>query len=174
MIASTRSSSVASSSASTPACAERRAQLLLARARRLREALAEAAVVRVDEQLLAGLGVLHHEQPEVGQLQLQRIVEAHGDHFVALREVRERLAPSPGVLMKSETTNTSERRCITWNAALQEARRGRSPRDCVALGPRRACGAGCAARGARPLRARDDRVDARRRRTARRRGCRGA
>ena len=38
--------------------AERRAQLLLALLRRRREALAEAAVVRVDEELLAGLGVL--------------------------------------------------------------------------------------------------------------------
>ena len=50
------------------------------------EALAEAAVVRVDEQLLAGLGVLHHEQAEVGQLHLERIVQPHRDDLVALRE----------------------------------------------------------------------------------------
>src|SRR6187397_2928010 len=40
--------------------AERLAQLELAAARELREALAEALVVRVDEELLAGLRVLHH------------------------------------------------------------------------------------------------------------------
>ena len=60
-----------------------------------REAPAEAAVVGVDEQLLAGLGVLDDQQAEVGQLHLQRIVEPHRDDLVALREVRERLAPSP-------------------------------------------------------------------------------
>ena len=58
------------------------------------EALAKAAVVRVDEELLAGLGVLHHEQAEVGQVHLERIVQAHRDHLVALRELAERLAPS--------------------------------------------------------------------------------
>ena len=35
-----------------------------------------------------------HQEAEVGQLHLQRVVEAHRDHVVALREMRERLLPS--------------------------------------------------------------------------------
>jgi hypothetical protein len=50
--------------------------------------------VRVDEKLLAGLGVLHHEQPQVGQVHLQRVVQAHRDQLVAAREQRERLGPA--------------------------------------------------------------------------------
>ena len=52
------------------------AQLCLALLGGRGEALAKAAVVRVDEHLLAGLGILHRQQAEVGQLQLQRIVAA--------------------------------------------------------------------------------------------------
>ena len=95
MIASTRSSSVDELERVDAGVAERRAQLGLALRGGRGEALAEAAVVRVDEDLLAGLRILDHQQAEVGQLRLQRIVQAHRDHLVALRELRERAAPSP-------------------------------------------------------------------------------
>ena len=65
------------------------------------------------------------DQAEVGQLHLQRVEQPHGEHFVALRELRERLAPSPAALMKSETTKTSERRVIEL-AAPRAAGRARS------------------------------------------------
>ncbi len=55
---------------------------------------AEAAVVGVDEQLLAGLGVLDDDHAEIGQVHLQRIVEAHGDDVVPLREMGQRLRPA--------------------------------------------------------------------------------
>ena len=94
-IASTRSSSVDSSSASTPASRNAARRLGLAPLRGRGEALAEAAVVGVDEELLAGLGVLHHQHAEVGQLGLERVVQPHRDHLVALREAAERARPSP-------------------------------------------------------------------------------
>ena len=62
--------------------------------RRVREALPEAAVVRVDKHLLPGFRVLHHQQPEIGQRHLQRIEEPHRNDLVSLREVRERLSPA--------------------------------------------------------------------------------
>ncbi|MBS1216774.1 MAG: hypothetical protein H6R20_1748 [Proteobacteria bacterium] len=74
--------------------AERGAQFDLARARQLREALAEPAIVRVHEHLLARLGVLDHEETQVGQLHLQLIIEAHCDDLVTLGEMRERLGPA--------------------------------------------------------------------------------
>ena len=130
-------------------------------------------VVGVDEQLLAGLGVLHHQQAQVGQLHLQRIVEPHRDDLVALREAAPAPRAQPGALMKSDTTNTSERRRMTLRAR-RAAVRSRS----VAVGAQRRRGrlqhpvqdvqhvAPAAAR-------RDHRVDVGRRRTSRRRGCRG-
>ena len=93
-IASTRSSFVDSSSASTPGVGEGRAELGLALLGGLLEALAESAVVRVDEELLARLGVLHDQHAEIRQLHFQRVVQAHGDDVVPLREVGERLRPS--------------------------------------------------------------------------------
>src|SRR5690242_7989769 len=45
---------------------ESRAQRLLAILGGLDEALAEAAIVRVDEELLASLGVLHRQKTEIG------------------------------------------------------------------------------------------------------------
>ena len=92
-IASTRSLSVDSSSASTPAARKAVRSSCLAPGGGGGEAPAEAAVVAVDEQLLAGLGILHDEEPEVRQLHLHRIVEAHRDHVMALGEVGERLRP---------------------------------------------------------------------------------
>ena len=85
-----------SSSASTPARGEAAAQRRpRAAAAASAKRCAKAAVVGVDEQLLAGLGVLHQQQPEVGQLHLDRVVEPHRDDLVPLREMGERLAPSP-------------------------------------------------------------------------------
>ena len=84
-----------SSSASTPAWRNAARSAASRCSRRRGEALAEAAVVGVDEQLLAGLGVLHHQQAEVGQFDLQRVVQPHRDHLVALRELAERAPPSP-------------------------------------------------------------------------------
>src|SRR5215472_69824 len=62
---------------------ERRAQLSLAPLRRAGEAPAEAAIVRVHEQLLSGLRILHDEQPQIGQLHFERVVETHRDDLVA-------------------------------------------------------------------------------------------
>ena len=92
-MASTRSSSVESSSVSTPARA-RPSRSSLSRCSAAAEALAKAGVVGVDQHLLAGLGVAHGDQAEVGQLQLERVEQAHGDHLVALRQLAERLLPA--------------------------------------------------------------------------------
>ncbi len=70
------------------------AQVGLARRGELGEAPAKAAVVGVDEQLLAGLGVLHDQQAEVGQRHFHRVVQPHRDDVVPLREVGERLFPA--------------------------------------------------------------------------------
>ena len=94
MMASTRSPSVDELQAIHAGAGKRHAQLALAPLGDRGEALAEAPVVRVDEQLLAGLGVLHDQQAQIGQLHLQRIVEPHRHHLVALREMRQRLRPS--------------------------------------------------------------------------------
>ena len=64
------------------------AQTPLALSRRGREALAEAFVVRVDEDCLAGLGVAERQQPEIRQLGFERIMETDGDDLVALGEER--------------------------------------------------------------------------------------
>ena len=92
--ASSRSSSVASSSVSAPerASASRSAA---SRASAIRGvALAEGRVGGVDEQLLAGFGVFHRHQADVGQRHLQRVVQAHRDHLVALRQARQRVLPA--------------------------------------------------------------------------------
>ena len=67
--------------------AESGAQLGFAALRRGGEALAEAAVVGIDEDLLAGLGVLHHEHAEIGEARFQRVVQPYRDDLVALREL---------------------------------------------------------------------------------------
>ena len=54
----------------------------------------ESRVVGVDEQLLAGFGVFHRHQAEVGQLHLQRVEQAHRHHLVALRQPRQRVFPA--------------------------------------------------------------------------------
>ena len=70
------------------------ADLGLAGARRLLEAAAEPPVVGVDEELLAGLGVLDQHHAEVGQRPLERVDDAHRDRLVAHRQAPERLRPA--------------------------------------------------------------------------------
>ena len=121
-IASTRSSSVDSETASTPARLNASLKVASRCSRGLSEAPPEALVVRVDVELLAGLGVLHDQRPDVGQLHLAPVEEPDGEHLVALGEQVERPLPA-GALMKSEITKTSERRLIEcWPASSSGVR----------------------------------------------------
>lgn len=58
------------------------AQHGLALGRQAGKAVAKAAVMRVHLQLLAALGVAQRDQAHVGQLQLQRIEQAHAHHVM--------------------------------------------------------------------------------------------
>ena len=60
------------------------------RAKRLRK---PASCVST-QQLLAGLGVAQRHQAEVGQFEFERIEQAHRDHVMALRQLRQRLLPA--------------------------------------------------------------------------------
>ncbi len=95
-IASTRSSFVDELERVHARVGERGAKLRLVRLGRRLEAPAKPAVVRVDEDLLTRLGVLHDEHAEVGQLHFERVVEAHGDDVVPLREMRRAAPPIRG------------------------------------------------------------------------------
>src|SRR5689334_18178811 len=55
----------------------------------------ELRIARVDEDLLAGLGVLDVHEPGIGQLELTRVGDLQGDDLVAAGEPAERLLP-PG------------------------------------------------------------------------------
>ena len=94
-IARTRSSSVESDRASTPARLKAVGHGRLALAGGLLEAAPEARVVGVDVELLAGLGVLHDQRPDVGQLDLARVRQADGEDLVAPVEQAAAAAPSP-------------------------------------------------------------------------------
>jgi hypothetical protein len=96
--------------------------LLLALRRALREAAAKAGVVRVHQQLLAGLGIAQGQQAQVGQGALQRVEQAHGQHLVAHGSCASGRS-QPGSLMKSDTTNTLERRWMRWPAACSSSAR---------------------------------------------------
>jgi hypothetical protein len=74
--------------------AERIAQQRFALRRSGREALAELRIVGVDEELLARLRVAEQEQPQVGKLALQRVVQPHRDDFVAHRQLAEPRRPA--------------------------------------------------------------------------------
>ena len=63
-------------------------------ARRPREAAAELGVARVDDELLAGLGVLDDDHAGVGQLELARVEQADRDDLVALASAGAAAAPS--------------------------------------------------------------------------------
>jgi hypothetical protein len=123
-IASTRSSSVESSSASTPLGDQLLAELRFPSGGRLAEAGAEALVVGVHQELLAGLGVLDRHEPQVGERHLEGIEEPYRQDIVAAGELEQRPAP-PGRLMKSETTKTTER------LSMWPAPRKKSPRSVV-------------------------------------------
>ena len=73
---------------------ERVAQGRLAPVRGLSEPPPEALVVRVDVELLAGLGVLHEQRPDVRQLDLAPVEQADGKHLVALGEQVQRPLPA--------------------------------------------------------------------------------
>ena len=91
------------------------AQLRLALRGDAGKPLAETCVVRVHQQLFAGLGVPQRQQAQVGQLQLQRVEHAHGHHLVALRQQGQRALPSR---LADEVRHHKHRR-----AALDESRR---------------------------------------------------
>jgi hypothetical protein len=93
MMASTRLSSVESSSVSTPARASD-CRKSASRWAAMRKAFAEAGVVGVDQQLLAGFDVAYGDQAEVGQVQLQRVEQAHGDDFMAACQLAQRFLPA--------------------------------------------------------------------------------
>ena len=120
-IASTRSSSVESETASTPD--RRKASLKVAsrRVRGLSEAAPEALVVGVDVELLAGLGVLHDQRPTSGSSTSRRSnsrTARTSCRWVSRFSGRSQ----PGALMKSEITKTSERRLIVcWPASSSGA-----------------------------------------------------
>src|SRR5688500_2225772 len=58
---------------------ERRTQLLPAFLGERGKALAKTPVVRVDEELLAGFRVPDHQQAQVGQVGLDRVLQPHRD-----------------------------------------------------------------------------------------------
>ena len=59
----------------------------------LGQADAEALVARVDRPLAAGLGILDHQQADVGQSELARIEDLDGDDLAPASEPRKRRAP---------------------------------------------------------------------------------
>ena len=92
----TRSSSVDSETASTPDRLKASLRVASRWSRGLPEAAPEALVVRVDVELLAGLGVLHDQRADVGQLHLAPVEEADREHLVSLGEQVERPLPARG------------------------------------------------------------------------------
>ena len=88
----------------------------------------------VDEQLLAGLGVAHHEQRR------DRATPSPTDRRAAPPMISWRRAKwasglaQPGALMKSETTKTRDRLCMTRKAVCRKSRRFVAA-DREALGP---------------------------------------
>src|SRR5207247_563508 len=75
-------------------CLERPAELGFPLFRRRDKALSKAAIMRVDEQLLAGLRILDDQKAQVRQLHFQWIVEADGDDIMAARKLCEGLRPT--------------------------------------------------------------------------------
>ena len=158
-IASTRSSFVDSSSASTPAVRKAARSCALALLRGRLEAPAEAAIVGVDEQLLAGLGILRRRaSPRSGSSISMRVVEPHGDDVVALREPGQRLRPARRA---DEVGDDEHQRAARRHAlgGLQQLVQAvlRSPARARAASA--SCAAGAAPGGARCV-AGIDRVDA--------------
>ena len=59
----------------------------------LGEADAEALVTRVDRPLAAGLGILDHEQADIGESELARVDDLDGDDLAPAPEPRQRRPP---------------------------------------------------------------------------------
>ena len=62
----------------------------------LGQADAEAFVARVDRPLAAGLGILDHEQADIGKSELARVEDLDGDDLASACEPRKRRAPGIG------------------------------------------------------------------------------
>ena len=169
-IASTRSSSVESSSASTPACRNDARSAFSRCSTIARKAFAEASIVGVDGELFPGLGVLDRHQSEIGQLHLQRIVQAHRDDLVPQRKARERLRPSgcTDEIGHDEHQRSAPHEC---ERSAEQNARDRS-RSSAGAPDGQAWYAGCAARGGGRFSPRS-RCRRGRRRRSRRRGCHG-
>ena len=117
-----------------------------------REALAKAGVVRVDEQLLAGLGVPHRHQAEVGQLAAPAGRAAAPPPPRGAAPAGASGFSQPGSLMKSDTTNTVERRWISAGGRVRAGRPAGSVPRLVGRVAGRAlqrCAAGAARGGGR-------------------------
>ena len=90
----TRSSSVDTTWRSTPARATAWWMASSCSSAGGQQAAAELGVARVDEQLLAGLGVLDDQQPGVGQLVLPTVDQPDGDHLVPVGQPQQRPLPA--------------------------------------------------------------------------------
>ena len=89
----TRSSAVETSQMSARACsvaARSSASRCLARGP---QAVPELGVARVDDELLAGLGVLDHDHAGVGELVLPGVDEPDRDDLVPLAQLQQRSLP---------------------------------------------------------------------------------
>ncbi len=58
------------------------------------EAPAEAPVMGVDQELLAGLRIAHDDEAEIGQIRFERIGQAHRQYLMAARQMGQRLLPA--------------------------------------------------------------------------------
>src|SRR5260221_13822359 len=72
---------------------ELRRERLLAALHDLVETLAEATVGRVHPDMLAGLGIVHHDQADLGELALARVGQADRQHLMPAREQRQGTLP---------------------------------------------------------------------------------
>ena len=100
---------------------ELRAHLGALGRRRGGEALAQAAVARVDAELAAGLRIDEPELADVRQLLLARVADLDRDHVVTAGELEQRPAP---VARPAEVGDDDDERAL----ARERARRARAPR----------------------------------------------
>src|SRR2546425_12076569 len=80
---------------STPACMSLRALLELA-LRGAAHPRPGAAVARVEEHALPGLGIFHVDPPGIGELALPGVVDRDRDHVVVRRQLPQWLLPPFG------------------------------------------------------------------------------
>src|SRR5690606_18115193 len=74
--------------------AEGRTQFRFAPVRTPRQAFPKTPVVGIDEYLLAGLGVLHHDESEDREFLLEGAEERERQGLLVVREMAERLVPA--------------------------------------------------------------------------------